>query len=88
MIRTRFKIIFAPTAERQFLRLNKLVRVRIAAAVAKLADQPLLGKLLKGQLREYRSYRVGDYRIVYYIKQREVLVHIVTIAHRRDVYRH
>jgi mRNA interferase RelE/StbE len=85
VIRTRFKIIFAPTAEKQFLRLNKLVRVRIAAAVAKLADEPLLGKLLKGQLKEYRSYRVGDYRVIYYSKQREVFVYVVAVAHRRDV---
>ena len=84
---SRYKIIFAPTAEKQFLNLNRLVRVRIAAAIAKLADEPLLGKPLKGQLKEYRSYRVGDYRVIYYIKQREILVYVVAVAHRRDVYR-
>ena len=84
---SKYTIIFAPTAEKQFLRLSKLVRVRIAAAVAKLADEPLLGKPLKGQLKEYRSYRVGDYREIYYVKQRELFVYVVAVAHRREVYR-
>ena len=84
----KYRIIFAPTAERQFLELGKIVRIRMAQAIAKLADDSFLGKQLKGELKDYRSYRVGDYRVVYYVRQRVIQVEIIRIAHRREVYRH
>lgn len=85
---SRYRIVFAPIAEKQFLQLGKVVRIRVAQAIAKLADDPFLGKQLKGELSEYRSYRVGDYRVVYYVRQRVVQVEIIRIAHRKEVYRH
>lgn len=84
---SKYRIVFAPSAEKQFLRLTKLVRVRVAQAIAKLADEPFLGKQLKGELKEYRSYRVGDYRVVYFIRNHVLQVEVIRIAHRREVYR-
>lgn len=81
----KYRILFAPTAEKQFFALAKLVRVRMARAIAKLADDPFLGKQLKGELKEYRSYRVGDYRVVYFIRNHILQVQIIRIAHRREV---
>jgi mRNA interferase RelE/StbE len=81
------KVVFAPTAERQFLALTKIVRIRIAQAIAKLASDPHLGKRLKGELADYWSWRVGDYRIVYFIRRQLVQIEIIRVAHRRDVYR-
>lgn len=83
----KFKIIFAPIAEKQLMKCNRLVRARLCTAIAKLADDPLRGKQLKGQLKDLRSYRVGDYRVVYSVLKKEVQIHIIRIAHRRDVYR-
>lgn len=83
----KYKIVFAPTAEKQFLRLGKIVRIRVAHAIAKLADNPFLGKQLRGELKEYRSFRVGDYRVVYFIRNRILQIEIIRIAHRREVYR-
>jgi len=83
----KYRIVIAPVAEKQFMRLTKVVRLRVAQAIAKLASDPHLGKRLKGELEEYRSYRVGDYRIVYYIRQKLVQVEIIRVAHRREAYR-
>jgi len=69
------------------MRLGKLIRLRIAAAIAKLASDPFLGKNLKGELKDYRSYRVGDYRVIYMVKRQRVLVEIIRVAHRREAYR-
>jgi mRNA interferase RelE/StbE len=44
------------------------------------------GKVLKGKLREYWRYRVGDYRIICKIQDSELVVLILRIAHRKDVY--
>ena len=84
----KYRIVFAPTAEKQFMRLNKLARARVAAAIAKLASDPLLGKQLKAQLKDYRSYRVGDYRVIYFVRHREIQVEIIRVAHRKEAYRH
>lgn len=83
----KYSIVFAPTAEKQFMDLTKIVRIRVAQAIAKLAVNPLLGKQLKGQLKEYRSYRVGDYRVVYFIHHHQIRIEIVRVAHRREVYK-
>ncbi|MBN1283325.1 MAG: type II toxin-antitoxin system RelE/ParE family toxin [Proteobacteria bacterium] len=83
----RYTIVFAPAAERQFMALPTLVRPRVAHAIAKLADDPLLGKQLKAELSDYRSFRVGDYRVIYFIRKNVVQVEIIRISHRKEAYR-
>ena len=83
----KYKIVFAPMAEKQFLKLDRPVQVRIAHAIAKLTDDPHLGKQLKGELGGYRSYRVGDYRVIYFIRQTQIQIEIIRVAHRREVYK-
>lgn len=53
----------------------------------KLCENPYLGKPLVGNLSHYYRLRVGDYRIVYEIKEDEVVVIVVKISHRKDVYK-
>ncbi|MBF0104460.1 MAG: type II toxin-antitoxin system mRNA interferase toxin, RelE/StbE family [Deltaproteobacteria bacterium] len=84
---SKYKIVFAPTAEKQFMRLTRSVRIRVAQAIAKLSDDPFLGKQLKGELKEYRSFRAGDWRIVYFIRRHLIQVESIRVAHRREVYR-
>jgi mRNA interferase RelE/StbE len=51
----------------------------------KLTEQPLLfGKPLQYSLKGLRSLRVGDYRVIFTIEEKEIF--IVLIAHRREVY--
>lgn len=83
----KHRIVFAPTAEKQFLQLTKTVRIRVAQAIAKLASDPHSGKRLKGELADYRSCRVGDYRVVYFLRRKPVQIEIIRVAHRREVYR-
>ncbi|MBU4484443.1 type II toxin-antitoxin system RelE/ParE family toxin [bacterium] len=83
----RYKIVFAPIAEKQLMRLGKIVRIRVVRAIAKLATDPFLGKQLKGELKEYRSFRVGDYRVVYFIRKQKIQIEIIRVSHRREVYR-
>lgn len=83
----KYKIIFSPTAAKQFERLHKNVQMRVASAIVKLADNPLLGKQLKGELKDYRSYRVGDYRVIYFIRHNVLQVEIIRVTHRREAYR-
>ena len=52
-----------------------------------LAVHPHVGKLLKGVLSGLRRLRAGNYRIIYEINEGEVLILVLRIAHRRQVYR-
>jgi len=83
-----YRIEFRPAAFRELARLEKSVRRRIAAIVDSLAQQPRLPGVekLKGHECRYRV-RCGDYRIVYEIKDAILLILVVRIGHRRQVYR-
>lgn len=83
----KYKIVFAPTALKQFKKLQRNIQLRIAGGIAKLAHDPFLGKQLKGELKEYRSLRVGIYRVVYFIRHQKIQVEIIRVAHRRQAYR-
>lgn len=60
---------------------------RLARALDDLEQNPFQGKPLKGQLEGHYSYRVGSYRILYLIRRDQLLVIVIDIGHRRDIYR-
>jgi mRNA interferase RelE/StbE len=83
-----YQIDFTPAARRQFLGLAKTIQKRIAPRVDALATEPRPPgvKKLQGEADLYRI-RVGDWRIVYAIRDKALLVLVVRVANRRDVYR-
>ncbi|MBI3324060.1 MAG: type II toxin-antitoxin system RelE/ParE family toxin [Candidatus Omnitrophica bacterium] len=60
---------------------------RVAEALDDLERDPFQGKPLKGELRGRYSYRIATYRIIYLVRRRELLVVVIDVGHRRDVYR-
>lgn len=68
--------------------LERREQQRLRAALDLLADNPRPPNCiaLQGEDSVYRV-RVGDYRIVYEVLDSVLLVHVVRIGHRRDVYR-
>ena len=82
-----FSIRIKESAARELRRVAKPDRTRIVAAIDRLTETPHLGAALKGDLRGLRRLRVGDYRIVYEIRDEELVVLVVRVAHRRDAYR-
>ena len=55
--------------------------------VEDLTFNPYLGKPLRGRLEGLRSLRAGEYRVIYRVVQEEGEVHIITIGHRKRVYK-
>jgi len=86
-----WRIDFSPKAEKELAGIDRSAAKRIVAylreKVATSQDPRSLGKPLKGVLREFWRYRVGDYRIVTKIEDECVLVLVVRVAHRREAYR-
>ena len=60
---------------------------RIANVLDSLEQDPFQGKSLKGTLKGLYSCRVGSYRIIYQIVRLKLLVIVIDIGHRRDIYR-
>ena len=79
-----FSIRIKESAAKELRRVAKADRARIVAAIDRLAETPHLGTSLKGDLRGLRRIRVGDYRILYEVRDKELVVLVVRVAHRRD----
>lgn len=82
-----YRIEVAPAAVRQLRKLDPTARRRVQAAVELLADEPRPGsaKKLVGGDGEWRV-RTGDFRIIYEIHDEVLLVLVVAVGHRREVY--
>jgi mRNA interferase RelE/StbE len=82
-----YRVEVASAAVRQLRKLDPPARRRIQAAIELLGEQPRPGgatKLVGGE-GEWRV-RTGDYRIVYEIHDSMLLVLVVAVGHRRDIY--
>lgn len=81
---------FSDRALRQLDRLDAVVQRRInrflEQRLAKLRDPRQLGTALAGDLSGLWRYRVGDYRILCEFKNNELVVLVVAVGHRRDIY--
>ncbi|MYF29924.1 MAG: type II toxin-antitoxin system RelE/ParE family toxin [Gammaproteobacteria bacterium] len=83
-----FSLRIKASAAKELERVPRSNRLRISAAIDRLANYPLAGSVLKGDLRGLRRLRVGDYRILYEVRNNDLVVLVVRIAHRREAYRH
>jgi len=83
-----YKIIVSPDAVKSLKSLPQNIKKRIDAKISALAKnpRPADAKVLHGQHGLLRV-RVGDYRIIYKIKDDRLLVLIVKIGPRKDIYR-
>ncbi len=82
-----YKILFKPSAVKQGKKLPTKIQNRIREAIDKLKTEPRkVGcKKLRGEVNLYRI-RVGDYRIVYEIEDDRLIILVLKIAHRKDIY--
>jgi mRNA interferase RelE/StbE len=83
----KYQIIILPAAEKALSKLPKRMQVRIQGAITTLASNPVppVSKKLVG--RDCYRLRVSDYRIVYSIHENILTVKIISIGHRREIYR-
>lgn len=78
---------FLPSAARALAKLDPAVQRRIARRIDRLAEDPRADAVkLRGADDTWRV-RVGNYRILYAIEEERLVVLVVKIGHRRDVYR-
>lgn len=84
---SQFEIEFKASARKSLEKLEKKDQLRIYAALELLGDNPRppLAVKIKGSL--YFRVRVGDYRILYSIDSGHLIILVIDIGHRREIYR-
>lgn len=83
-----YEVRIAPAAQRQYHKLPPAIRTKVGAALAALSEEPRPSGVVKLQGSSDRwRIRINDYRIIYQIEDKIVLVTVLAIAHRREVYR-
>ena len=81
-----YKIILEKPAEKFFRKLDKSAKERIAKKLFELENNHEIGKPLTGKLAGLWSLRVGDYRALYQIRDNELVILVLKIGHRKNVY--
>ena len=86
-----WNIVFEDGAKQDLKKLGSAEQIRISVAIAEriaVRDNPrTLGEALTGRFKGLWKYRVGDYRVIGNIEDYRVLILIVKIGNRREVYK-
>lgn len=82
-----YKIFIERNAEKDFRKIPKAIRERINSIIIKLKynPKPLSVRKISGSENYYRI-RMGDYRIIYEINDKEKKINIFRIRHRKEAY--
>jgi mRNA interferase RelE/StbE len=85
----RYTVTILPAALRTIQSLPRNLRERIRDKIDSLAENPRPHgiKSLQGSQKGHLRLRVGDYRILYRVEDDRLLVLVVAVGHRREVYR-
>lgn len=83
-----YRFAYLDSVEKDLKKLDKSTVNKILARIENylVQDPKGLGKQLKGEFEGYWRYRWGDYRVIYRIAEREILIIILRISHRKEVY--
>ena len=75
-------------AEKALKRLAPEVRERIRSKILALAENPYASHLDVKKLVDYPAYRlrIGDWRVIYELKNNHMIILVVDVGHRREVY--
>ena len=83
-----YKILLTPRVRKDLLKLPPPIQSKISRKIDSLAKTPRPRGMekLSGEDDIYRV-RTGDYRIIYQIQDKQLIVLVVKVGHRRDIYR-
>ena len=83
----RYRVILPRSVQRELDRLPDDVVKRILARLSRLEANPRPADVKKLKGRDAWRIRVGDYRVIFEIHERELQVLVITVGHRREIYR-
>ena len=83
----KYEVRVIPAAEREMDKLPTPIHTRISRRILSLEDNPRPKGTKKLSGREEYRLRVGDYRVLYTVDDKNSIVTIFTVGHRREAYR-
>ena len=83
----RYHVIFDPGAQREFGKLPKTQQRRIANCIGELAEDPRPTGAKKMTEVEAYKVRIGDCRLIYAVKEEVLIVLVVKVGNRREIYK-
>ena len=81
-----YAILILPSAQKQLNKLPNAIATRIEDKLMELEQYPRPPGCKKLKGRDAWRIRIGDYRAIYEIHDGQLIVTVITIGHRRDVY--
>ena len=75
------------SAAKALAKIARPERLRLIAAIDRLQEEPHAGGVLKGEFSGLRRLRVDQYRIAYEVTDDGLVVLVIRIGHRKDIYR-
>lgn len=81
-----YTIVLAPKAQKQLDKLSDHIAAPILEAIADLAEDPRPSGCKKLKGRDGYRIRIGNYRIIYEIFDTELIIDVVAVGHRKDIY--
>lgn len=84
---TTYEVRFTHSAQKELKKLSKDGQVRVLKAVKTLSQDPTKGDVRPMVGSTAWRLRVGQYRVIYDINKKEIVVLVLKIGHRKDVYR-
>ncbi len=82
-----YAVAFERSAEKEFLTLPQAVRERVLKALQPLRADPFAARNVKSLKGGFYRLRVGDYRVIYSVMAEVLIILVVKVGHRREVYR-
>lgn len=86
-----WQIEFHPDAVKELKQLDRAAAARtvktLETRIAVLDDPRALGAALTGEHSGYWRWRIGDYRVIARIEDARIVILVVRVGHRREVYR-
>lgn len=83
----KYSIKYTKEAKKKIEKLDKSIRLVIKKAIESLSSNPYKGKPLSYELAGLYSLRTSDYRIIYRIKEKQLIIIVITVGHRREIYK-
>jgi mRNA-degrading endonuclease RelE of RelBE toxin-antitoxin system len=83
-MKKKFELVFAREFLKRLKGVDKQAQIRILRELKILEEQPFVGKRLSGRLKDLMSFRAGDYRIIYQLSEKKIIVR--TLGHRKKIY--
>jgi mRNA interferase RelE/StbE len=83
----KYSVEIISKAEKEFLKLPESVRIKVRKQIILLENNPRPFSSKKLRETEYYRLRSGDYRVVYSISDNDKIIKVLSIAHRKDVYK-